>query len=170
MYSKTYPLVYSCLFLLSLSCSSPPEKPLRHLEDIRFDQKIDKKDFPLCDENKIYQYFNLGDNIHYEGDKPAIINAFKEKYDESLVKSESGLIRVRFVVNCHGDADRFRLIQSDLNYQEKIFDKNITDQIMAITRSLDKWGLKLEDSGDPVDYYQYLIFKIIDGKINKILP
>ena len=159
------------LAIILLSCNSQQNsKTSRWLDDIQYDKKIDKKNFVVCDEDNVFQYFNLGDAIHYKGDKPMIINEFIANYDSTKVKRESGLIRIRFIVNCEGETDRFRMMQSDLNYKEKVFDKNISDQLMAITKGLDGWGKKEKKDGTSVDYWQYLTFKIIDGKIVKIIP
>lgn len=162
--------ILAIVLLLTSCTSSKEDKPLRWLDDIPYDRKYDKPDFVLCNESQVYQYFNLGYGIHYEGGKPAIINFFMNNYDDSIVKKESGLIRVRFIVNCKGETDRFRMIQSDLAYNKKLFDRKITDQILAITKSMDKWGQKYKDDGTSVDYWQFLVFKIVDGEIKKITP
>jgi len=171
MISKINKTLLFCVLLSLVSCKTQQDsKTPRWLDDIQYDSKVDKKNFVVCDDDDIYQYFNLGDAIHYNGDKPMLINSFLQNYDSTKVKKESGLIRIRFIVNCHGETDRFRIIQSDLNYKEKEFDKNITNQLMAITKALDGWGQKYKEDGTSVDYWQYLTFKIIDGKIVKILP
>jgi len=160
-----------CITILVIACKKPKnESTVRWLGDIPFDKKIDKKDFRLCNENGAYQYFNIGNGIHYKGGKPILINTIYDNYDHSQVKKESGLIRIRFVVNCQGETDRFRMMQSDLQYQEKVFDKKITDQLMNITKALDGWDKKELDDGTSVDYWQFLVFKIVDGKIEKITP
>lgn len=105
----------------------------------------------------------------YEGHKPEILKAFAQKYDTAKVPKETGLVRVRFVVNCKGETDRFRILGMDRDYNEKVFDPEITEQILSITKNLKGWGIKKLDN-QPIDYYQYLIFAIDNGKIAKILP
>jgi len=171
MMTKIFKTLLFSVLLLLVSCKTQQDsKTPRWLDDIQYDSKLDKKDFVVCDEDEVYQYFNLGNAIHYHGDKPVLINSILENYDSTKVKKESGLIRIRFIVNCHGETDRFRIMQSDLNYKEKVFDKNITNQLMAITKTLDGWGQKYKDDGTSVDYWQFLNFKIVEGKIVKILP
>jgi len=161
-------------FLSFLACNKASDtaaKYPRWIGDIVQNPKIDKADFSLCRaENEARQYFNLGDDLEIEGDKYGLIKTFKSQYDYSQVKAQSGLIRIRFIVNCRGESDRFRLISSDLNYQEMEFDSQITDQLMSITKSLTGWKQKVNNAGQSVDYYQYLIFRLVDGKIVKILP
>jgi hypothetical protein len=111
----------------------------------------------------------MSDGLQYEGEKYAIEQAFRQNYKPALAKKESGMLRIRFIVNCKGKTDRFRMMGADENYQAKIFDPSIADQLLQITKKLDKWQpKKLEEQ--PVDYYQYLIFKIENGVLIEILP
>jgi hypothetical protein len=142
--------------------------------DIDFDSNLDKKDFQLCYPNYDSQYYYGGKGLGFEGEKIAIEKEFKEKYHPDNSKKESGLIRVRFIVNCKGETDRFRIIGMDENYREKVFDKSITEQILSISKNLKGWIVKSYTSKTnqifSYDYYQYLIFKIKDGQITEILP
>ncbi|CAA9197786.1 hypothetical protein ACHRVW_16280 [Flavobacterium collinsii] len=138
-----------------------------YVGDIEFNSEMDNKDFELCNSKHIYQYFNRGDGLVYEGDKLAIEKEFAEKYKSKIIKNETGLIRINFVVNCKGKTDRFRLISMNENYEEKVFVKSITEQLMSITKNLKGWeGKKSKE----IDYYQYLIFKIENGQLKEILP
>lgn len=169
-------LLFIILFQISCaqeSSSFKNEYPPRHIGDIEFDPKLDNPDFKFCyPEEYSFQYFNLGDGLEFEGEKIKIDKIFTEKYNPTFVKKESGLIRIRFVVNCKGETDRFRIMGSDENYNDKEFDKSITQQLLSITKNLKGWKLKYyeENESQPIDYYQYLIFKIEDGQIVKILP
>jgi hypothetical protein len=140
-----------------------------YVGDIEFNSEIDNIDFELCNSKDIYQYFNIGDGLVYEGEKLAIEKEFAEKYKSEIIKNETGLIRINFVVNCKGKTDRFRLISMGENYKEKVFVKSITEQLMSITKNLKGWkGKKYEER--EIDYYQYLIFKIENGQLKEILP
>ena len=137
--------------------------------DIEFNSKTDKQDFELCNKNHIYQYFNNSGGLEYEGEKLEIEKVFKENYKSEKINNETGLIRINFIVNCKGKTDRFRLISMDENYNEKLFLKSITDQLLAITKNLNGWKVKKIKEKD-IDYYQYLIFKIENGQLKEILP
>jgi hypothetical protein len=158
-----YILILLPTFLLSQSSKWD------YIGNINFDEKTDRKDFILCDENQIYQYFNNSGGVEFDGEKIAIEKMFEEKYHPENTKKESGLVRIRFVVNCKGETDRFRILGMDENYQEKKFDDTILNQLLTITKNLKSWKPKTYNN-TPIDYYQYLIFKIKDGKINEILP
>lgn len=141
----------------------------RNIGDISFDVTKDNVDFVTCNgDDKIYQYFNTGDGLDFKGEKYSINNTFKEKY-VPVNNNESGLIRVRFIVNCKAQTGRFRILQMDNQYKEKQFDPRITNQLLEITKNLSGWKIK-EYHGSEIDYYQYLIFKIEKGEIIEILP
>ena len=137
--------------------------------DIPLDPKMDDSLFMVCDEDNVKQYHNLNEEPQYIGEKVNMIHIFKQMYDPEKSKSESGMIRIRFLVNCKGQSGRFRLLGSDYNYKEKVFDTSITNQLMSITKQLKIWKV-LSDNGGTKDYYQYMIFKMDEGKIIEILP
>lgn len=162
--------LWACQAQEKVSEASPPSsKYLRWVGDIAVDERLDKASFQTCNGENVAQYFNFSNGLEYKGEKKALSQIFQEKYTPISDDSQTGLIRIRFIVNCKGKTGRFRLIASDENYQSKEFDKAITDQLMAITQSLDGWSLQ-PDAENPQDYYQYLIFKIEQGNITEILP
>ncbi|MEM1325123.1 MAG: hypothetical protein AAGI23_04165 [Bacteroidota bacterium] len=143
---------------------------LRWVGDIEFDAAMDNPDFELCtDDSQIKQYFNDSQGLEYEGEKYTLERTIRDQYDTQKAKKESGWLRIRFVVNCKGKTDRFRVIGADENYEARDFHKSITDQLLNIAKSLDGWLPKTID-GQQIDYYQYLVFKIEDGQLTEILP
>jgi len=148
---------------------TPDSKYLRWVGDSEYQTGIDDSTFKPCyGEYRVKQYFNYGNGLVYEGEKTALVNIFKEKF-QSVDTAKSGFIRIRFIVNCEGKTGRFRLTSSDKNFQPAQFAACITDQLMTITKSLDGW-LPLPDTTSPEDYYQYLVFKIEDGRLTEIMP
>ena len=142
----------------------------RHVGDIAFDEAIDEKGFQLCNgEKEVRQYFNFSKGLQYEGEKLAIIETFKSEYKPIQSEKETGLIRIRFIVNCKGQSGRFRTICMNNDYQKKDFDNRIINQLLTITKKLSGWRI-MPDNSKPHDYYQYLIFKMESGQIKEILP
>ena len=161
-------IIIGPLFLF-FKLKSQDSKYTKYVGDIVFDSTLDNKDFFLCNENNIIQYHNNSKGLEYEEEKPAINEAFKKDYKPIPDTSQNGSIRIRFVVNCKGQTDRFRMIGMDESYQSMQFNAAITDQLLKITKQLDGWIPK-SDGGKEVDYYQYLIFKINYGEIIEIMP
>lgn len=165
------------LVLAIVSCqpnshsSSSKSKYLRWVGDIEANPQLDDPSFVVCDEANTKQYFNFIETYEfaYKGERTALRQVFKENYQPISKATETGLIRIRFIVNCKGQSGRFRLISANHNLEEKIFDKKITQQLLEITKSLDGWPI-LPSAESPSDYYQYLIFKMEEGHIKEILP
>ncbi|MBP6811712.1 MAG: hypothetical protein KA138_09340 [Saprospiraceae bacterium] len=159
------------LFMLFINCMNIQlfAQETRWIDDIVPDSALDDSSFKICNaEEQIIQYFNDGNGVQYKNGKPAIDSIFLSAY-QPLDINESGIIRIRFVVNCSGETGRFRLLSADLNYQPYQFSSEITSQLLRITKSMEGWLPKIwKDT--KIDYYQYLIFKIEKGKLTHILP
>jgi len=135
-----------------------------------FDPKVDDKDFTLCNENWTGQYFHFTSNSRYI-DRKAFIDSvfFYEFRANPSAEKENGLIRIRFIVNCKGETGRFRVLAIDPGYKEKTFHESIVSQLLRITKGLRTWQIQKMNNA-PADYYQYLIFKIVNGQLTEIMP
>ena len=154
------------LFHLPILFSCQTEKISKltsNVGNIEFDEKLDDKNFNLCNISTL-QYFNLEKGFQYEGEKLAIVENFEQLNLETDAKS-NGYITIRFIVNCEGKTNRFRVQQLNMHYKECVFDKNFVNEILKFTKNLNGWK-SLENK----DYYQYLTFKIENGKVTEILP
>ncbi len=154
------------------SCQSEKQilKYPANIGDIEYDAKTDNPNFKLCFPQYIFQYFNDDNELEkFKGEKLRLDKIFFDQYKNQNIKNQSGLIRIRFVVNCKGEADRFRLLEMDQNYNPFTFDKKISEQLLSITKKIEDWHPKSIE-GHSVDYYQYLIFKIENGNLIEILP
>lgn len=150
------------------SISMNKEYP-RWIGDIKKNNS-DNPNFELCNgENNIMQYFNNLQGLEYYGGKTEILKEFNNNFVPSKKQNQNGIIRIRFIVNCKGEIGRFRIIEADVNYKEFKFDNEITNQLLKITKTLSGWIPKMYENKE-MDYYQYLIFKIENGKIKEILP
>lgn len=155
--------------VLSLwSCGDKMDYP-NHIGDLEADESLDAKGFKPCTEEQIYQYYNFGENIQYIGEKRAIINTFKNEFKPSKASHINGYITIRFVVNCMGQSGRFRVKTLDTNYKPIELDAALTNQILTITKGLEGWKPAKRENLY-FDYYQYLTFKITQGRIESILP
>lgn len=156
------------LFVFSQDNKTEIKYP-NYIGDIEFNKEIDDENFKVCFEKHTFQYFNDSKGFEYEGEKRALEKEISKEYKSKFIANETGLIRINFIVNCNGETDRFRLISMDEKYNEKVFDKSITEQLLRITKSLKGWKGK-QIQGTKIDYYQYLIFKIENGQLKEILP
>lgn len=140
-----------------------------HVGNIEFDEKLDDPNFKRClDEKYVFQYYNDSKGFQYKSEKREI-----EKEIQTLNlpenKEANGYITIRFVVNCEGKSGMFRMQQIDNEYKEYTFNKKLSDQLLNFTKKLNGWIPK-EIEEKKVDYYQYLTYKIENGKVSEILP
>jgi hypothetical protein len=168
--------VFLIILLIPLLINCQTEKSAvskyqNHVGDIVFDEKLDDSSFKRCYEKDLGNQYYSGhgsSSLQYRGEKIAIIKDL-EKAKIVSPKNENGYITIRFLVNCEGKTGLFRLQQINEEYKEMTFDKKFSDQILSFTKNLDGW-IPMEDEGRRWDYYQYLTYKIENGKVSEILP
>ncbi|WP_131329474.1 hypothetical protein [Chryseobacterium piperi] len=140
-----------------------------HVGDITFDEKLDNPGFKKClDKEFGIQYYNDSQGFQYKGEKISIEESLKSAKIQGDEKS-NGYITIRFLVNCRGETGLFRVQQMNLNYEKNLVDKDLETKLLDFTKSLKGWIPKNLE-GIKVDYYQYLTFKIENGKVSEILP
>lgn len=140
--------------------------------DIAFDEKLDAPDFRKCGAAKespfSFQYYQGTKQFDYRGEKVAIEEKLRKENIYSK-KDVNGYITVRFLVNCEGKTGLFRLKHLDSDLKDVALDEELGNELMKFTKSLDGWMPK-EIKGLKVDYYQYLTYKIENGKVSEVLP
>src|ERR1041385_7696387 len=114
-------LVFSSLSSCSQKTSVSDNYP-ENVGDISVDANLDDPNFKVCDENRIHQYYNFGKALQYKGEKVKIIEHFKV-FKRSNSDNDTGLVTIRFVVNCNGETGRFRVQGMSNDYTEKSFSK-----------------------------------------------
>ena len=142
----------------------------RQVGDISFDPKLDDPSFRICDSANVYQYYTFFNGLEYDGEKTAIVNHFQRGYNPESHPGQSGFLTIRFLVNCKGETDRYRIYsQVDELLNPKSFSNALLEQIMKLTRQLDGWKIAKYEGTD-WDYYQYITFHFNNGQITTISP
>lgn len=160
-------ILFTIAFLL-FNANVLTAQETRWVDDIVPDSLQDGISFKICNtDDQIIQYFNNGKGVEYLGGKTAIDSLFFTKY-QKVETDKSGLVRIRFVVNCTGETGRFRLLSADLNYQPLKFPDAVTMQLLQITKSMKGWQTKMWKDMK-IDYYQNLIFRIEQGQLINII-
>jgi hypothetical protein len=127
------------------------------------------KEFKICHNEKIFQYYNFGKGLQYEGEKIEINKYFSERFQPTAT-SDTGNLTIRFVVNCEGATGNFRLEGMNIQYEPKDFSDKLNDQILSLTKAMRGWKSGRDDQGNAYDYYQYLTFKLKEGQLIEIMP
>lgn len=162
-------LMFVSMFIQCQSEKKLVSKYSAQVGDIIFDEKIDDPKFKKCFEKDLgFQYYNDSNGFQFHGEKIAIINQLKTANLQGEKKS-NGYITIRFVVNCEGKPGLFRVKSIKSDYISEDFDEKLASQLLSFTKNLKGWKIK-EYKDVKLDYYQYLTYKIEDGKVSEILP
>jgi hypothetical protein len=138
----------------------------QNVGDIPFDARKDDSKFQLCNPSRIWQGYQLKTKMD---ETPLLVaREFKTQFQsKDEWKNESGLIRVRFLVNCQGQADRFRLLALDFDLEEKKFSESLSAHVLNIAKSI-QWPARRAYQ-QTVDYYHHFSIRIIDGQLVDII-
>lgn len=115
-----------------------------------------------------HRYYYKG--TFYKGGIYTIEKKIEEQYQAVYKEGQTGLIRIRFIVNCAGQAGQFEMLQLDNNYQAFTFDTAISEQLFKITKELQDWIPGKNDIGIPIDTYRILTYRLKNGKVVDIFP
>jgi len=122
----------------------------------------------LCGIGILQPYYFTG--LTYEGGTYAIKEQFYSKYAPVLSGKHSGIVKIRFDVNCLGETGNFEVDQFNLNYQPTSLNDSISTQLLSITKQLDGWIPGTNDDNEPINSFKFLAIKLVDGQITEILP
>ncbi|WP_190885464.1 hypothetical protein [Spirosoma profusum] len=103
-----------------------------------------------------------------------VLQVFAKYYQPIRQAGESGLLRIRFGMNCEGKIGTFELKGFGEDYCPKTFTESITSQLQDICRNHIATDVTLRQSNRPdgrmLDVAVSLVFRLKDGRIADILP
>ncbi|GAB3793406.1 hypothetical protein GCM10028819_04980 [Spirosoma humi] len=102
-----------------------------------------------------------------------LMQLIKTYYQPAHQADQSGLIWVRFVVNCEGEQGSFELGGFDEDYCPKLFDSRITNQLRDICQTrvgADPALRQPQPANPPHDVSVAITFRLKDGRITDVLP
>jgi len=136
---------------------------------ILFDKSLDNPDYHLCDELNIMEYYQV--NPKYKEGSKSIKTYFKPYINElnALIDFNKGLITVRFIVNCKGETDRYRVNTVNGEYKTQFITTVLEQRCITYVKQMGQWKPGYYHD-QYFDAYYTLSFKIRDGKITDILP
>lgn len=134
--------------------------------DIPFDPKTDNPKFQLCNPDWVWQGYQLKTMM----DETALTvdRDFKRKFTPMPEwKEENGIIRVRFIVNCNGQSDRYRLLELGFDLKEKQFSEGLRAHVLKVAREM-QWPVRRAQQ-QTVDYYHYFSIRIVEGQLKDVI-
>lgn len=83
---------------------------------------------------------------------------------------DNGIVRIRFNINCRGESGNFEIETYSLDYKSNRVNNKITKQLIVLTKNLKDWIPATNEEGEKVNSHKFFAFKIINGKLEDILP
>jgi hypothetical protein len=124
-------------------------------------------EFKLCSGIKRPYYFPT---LEYKGDFYKIKNHFFNNYTTIQLPNNNGIVKIRFHVNCKGETGNFFTDTYSLDYKKTTINKDITEQLLNLTKSLKDWIPARNEEGENINSHKFFAFKIIKGDLIDILP
>ena len=121
----------------------------------------------------VLQYYNHnspGDRpASYKGGPKAIKKYIKENYPALDLNNDSGMLTIRFIINCQGKTGDFEMFENDLDFKPTSFNPVTRGKLLDITRELKDWQANYM-GGSYRDSFMYITYRLENGKITEILP
>lgn len=154
--------VRALLFILLINFAASAQS----VGDIAFDARTDDPKFQLCNPEWVWQGYQLKTKMD---ETPLVVSKeLKSKYQpRDSWKNESGIIRVRFIVNCSGVADRFRLLELGFDLKERQFNEGLKAHVLKIAKEI-QWPVRRAHQ-QTVDYYYNFAIRITNGQLTDII-
>jgi hypothetical protein len=150
--------------------AQPTVTPQRHdnVGDIAFDPALDDPSFHLHDSTRVWQYYNSA--AYWLDHKDSITRFIRDRYHPPAnATNENGWLTIRFIINTQGRTGRFRLQEMDTTYQPTHFDPRISAALLAAIKDWPDWQ-PAHYNERRFDTYQYITFRLRQGRITTISP
>ena len=122
----------------------------------------------LCGLGILKPYYVTG--LDYKGGMYAIKEKYNKEYIPVTKGLNSGIIKIRFDVNCMGKTGNFEVETYNLKYKLTTINDSIVHQTVSIAKKLDQWIPGTNDDNENINSFKFLAIKVINGKIKEILP
>lgn len=166
-------LLYLWVILISYSCKEIKNeqsiyKKINHsVEYINPNEALGDKNFIVCNDDYIFNYYNPQRATYSEG-KNKLREFILSNYNSNKY-SDSGYLNILFVINCKGEAGRYKVYENNLDLEPQKFNPSLKAELLNLTMKLKKWNSNYI-SGEYVDSSMYISYRIENGEITQILP
>lgn len=152
----------ACSFICAALLTAWVYVKLTHqVGDITFERNHDSNEFKLCNEETIFQYYSI--DTDYESGKRAIKQKLQKQFSNTYL-AETGLLTIRFILNCEGLTGRFRAKMIDSSLKDIDISKyNLSPLFLAISELKD-WNVGTIRNEPQNSYYQ-ISFKLNEGQL-----
>tara|TARA_B110000879_G_C11160704_1_gene508942 strand:- start:1256 stop:1696 length:441 start_codon:yes stop_codon:yes gene_type:complete len=123
--------------------------------------------FELCSGKK-HPYYHP--TLEYHGGFYEIKKHYYSSYQTIESPNNTGIIKIRFNINCKGKTGNYVLETYSLDYKSILITKKITEQLLNLTKNLNDWTPAYDENRNSVNSHKFFAFKIVNGILIDILP
>ncbi len=136
--------------------------------EIPFDSLQDDPAFVVCNPRQVLEYYNT--RSFYKDHKKQIVKYLLDNFHpQESFQDQNGYLTIKFIINCKGNTGRFRLFEIDSRYQPIHFNAALSRQLLDLVKQVSGWQPAVYKQ-KVYDSYQYITFRIRNGKIISISP
>lgn len=127
-----------------------------------FETLLAQESFKRCTP---YSLYNCGNLTNYH-EKPGLVREnYIKQFKPIPGNTQSGFLRLRFLLNCAADMGEFEFEGMDTNHKAYEFDEQIQQQLIKLTTTMEGWKPYERDDRQDFDCFANLIFKFKNGKL-----
>lgn len=126
-----------------------------------------RSEFDLCGIGIVKPYYSTG--LEYEGGIYRIEKTISKHY-KGVKENSTGIAKIRYKVNCHGEIGDLLYEEYDMNYLPTELNDSIQSQLMFAVSNLSEWIPGKNENGKAVNSHGFLSFRIEEGSLVEILP
>ncbi len=162
---------YSYIYFQYKNANNTEGKPYKqYIGYINQDEALLNDRYTLCGKGYIQHTYNGAALEGYAVNKKHFREAAVKFFNNNSF-DDSGYLNFRFLVNCKGEAGWFEIIEMNLDFKEQAFHPDLVQQLFKFTSNPKHWNiLKYKQNNEAYNYYNYISYRIEDGKITEIIP
>ena len=128
------------------------------------------KRYKLCGDGFIQRTYNGSGLDGYALNKKHFRDLAYAEFNSNPY-TDSGYLNFRFLVNCEGNAGWFEIIEMNLDLEEQKLNPNLVEELLQFTSQSKHWNiLTYTKTGEAYNYYNYVSYRLENGKITEIIP
>ena len=164
-------VIVAYLYFTHKEAYNTDNKPYKHIIGYINQEKALLNDtYKLCGDGFIQRTYNGSALEGYTVNKKHFRDQLLSAFNTNAYK-DSGYLNFRFLVNCKGQAGWFEIIETDLDLVEQKINPELVSELLEFTSQSDHWNiLSYEKTGDSYNYYNYVSYRLENGKITEIIP
>ena len=168
-------LIIAFTSLLSCTKNSKQEntedKPFKnYIGYIDQEKALLNNTYTLCNDGELAYIFSSVKSKAFVGSSRQYKKTILSEYKNNNY-SDSGYLNFRFLVNCEGNAGWFEIIELNLDLEEQKLNPDLVKDLLNFTSESKHWNiLNYTKTGEAYNYYNYVSYRLENGKITEIIP